>query len=316
MTTQKPKGNLLAGICFLLLAVSCLPVLLGSEAYALPDDLAEAENIFIKLLPMAVYIYLGIVLLARRRGVWLFAGFLALAVMALGAAVPDPWFRVYFSRALPGVNILNKMFCTTVTGGFTGVFCWFLYPWYQGVLYAAAYLFAGIVALRKEKAQKLRLVPVILAAVSFVFMVFSVLRPGFAERYLGYYYLNALPLLLVVLFVVFLVYAALAAGLFGTAVWCVYPNGKPVGQTPPAPGAYPPPPAGGPGSSVRPGTPPYPYAPASYQPPRGPYAPPQQPWQGGRPDTAEELKKFKELLDMGAITQEEYDEKKKQLLGL
>lgn len=31
---------------------------------------------------------------------------------------------------------------------------------------------------------------------------------------------------------------------------------------------------------------------------------------------AEELKKFKELLDMGAITQEEYDAKKKQLLGL
>ena len=31
---------------------------------------------------------------------------------------------------------------------------------------------------------------------------------------------------------------------------------------------------------------------------------------------ADELKKFKELLDMGAITQEEYDAKKKQLLGL
>ena len=31
---------------------------------------------------------------------------------------------------------------------------------------------------------------------------------------------------------------------------------------------------------------------------------------------AEELKKFKELLDMGAITQEEFDAKKKQLLGL
>ena len=30
--------------------------------------------------------------------------------------------------------------------------------------------------------------------------------------------------------------------------------------------------------------------------------------------SADELKKFKELLDMGAITQEEYDEKKKQLL--
>ena len=31
---------------------------------------------------------------------------------------------------------------------------------------------------------------------------------------------------------------------------------------------------------------------------------------------ADELKKFKELLDMGAITQEEFDAKKKELLGL
>ena len=31
---------------------------------------------------------------------------------------------------------------------------------------------------------------------------------------------------------------------------------------------------------------------------------------------AEELKKFKELLDMGIISQEEFDEKKKQLLGI
>ena len=31
---------------------------------------------------------------------------------------------------------------------------------------------------------------------------------------------------------------------------------------------------------------------------------------------ADELKKFKELLDSGVITQEEFDEKKKQLLGL
>ena len=31
---------------------------------------------------------------------------------------------------------------------------------------------------------------------------------------------------------------------------------------------------------------------------------------------ADEIKKFKELLDMGAISQEEYDAKKKQLLGL
>jgi predicted Zn-dependent peptidase len=32
--------------------------------------------------------------------------------------------------------------------------------------------------------------------------------------------------------------------------------------------------------------------------------------------TADELKKFKELLDSGVITQEEFDAKKKQLLGL
>ncbi len=32
--------------------------------------------------------------------------------------------------------------------------------------------------------------------------------------------------------------------------------------------------------------------------------------------SADELKKFKELLDMGAISQEEFDAKKKQILGL
>ena len=31
---------------------------------------------------------------------------------------------------------------------------------------------------------------------------------------------------------------------------------------------------------------------------------------------ADELKKYKDLLDSGVITQEEFDEKKKQLLGL
>jgi len=31
---------------------------------------------------------------------------------------------------------------------------------------------------------------------------------------------------------------------------------------------------------------------------------------------ADELKKYKELLDSGIISQEEFDEKKKQLLGL
>ena len=34
------------------------------------------------------------------------------------------------------------------------------------------------------------------------------------------------------------------------------------------------------------------------------------------PSAADELKKYKELLDMGVITQEEFDAKKKQLLGL
>lgn len=37
---------------------------------------------------------------------------------------------------------------------------------------------------------------------------------------------------------------------------------------------------------------------------------------GGTISAADELKKFKELLDMGVITQEEFDAKKKQLLGL
>ena len=54
------------------------------------------------------------------------------------------------------------------------------------------------------------------------------------------------------------------------------------------------------------------------------YAAPQQPrvnYGGAQPhsgvvDVADELKKYKELLDMGAITQEEFDEKKKQLLNL
>ena len=34
------------------------------------------------------------------------------------------------------------------------------------------------------------------------------------------------------------------------------------------------------------------------------------------PSAADEIRKFKELLDMGAITQEEFDAKKKQILGL
>ena len=35
-----------------------------------------------------------------------------------------------------------------------------------------------------------------------------------------------------------------------------------------------------------------------------------------KPNAADELKKYKELLDMGAITQEEYETKKNELLGL
>ena len=35
-----------------------------------------------------------------------------------------------------------------------------------------------------------------------------------------------------------------------------------------------------------------------------------------QPKTTDELKKYKELLDGGVITQEEFDAKKKQLLGL
>ena len=34
------------------------------------------------------------------------------------------------------------------------------------------------------------------------------------------------------------------------------------------------------------------------------------------PSSADELKKYKELLDNGVLTQEEFDAKKKQLLGL
>jgi predicted Zn-dependent peptidase len=36
----------------------------------------------------------------------------------------------------------------------------------------------------------------------------------------------------------------------------------------------------------------------------------------GTVDVAGEIKKFKELLDMGAISQEEFDKKKDQLLNL
>ena len=35
-----------------------------------------------------------------------------------------------------------------------------------------------------------------------------------------------------------------------------------------------------------------------------------------QPNSADELKKYKELLEIGVISQEEFDAKKKQLLGL
>ena len=37
---------------------------------------------------------------------------------------------------------------------------------------------------------------------------------------------------------------------------------------------------------------------------------------GNTTSNADELKKYKDLLDSGVITQEEFDEKKKQLLGI
>ena len=95
-------------------------------------------------------------------------------------------------------------------------------------------------------------------------------------------------------------------------------------------GPYAPPPSipGGPvNTSGRPAPPPYPHMPASYQPPQAGRTPPypQQPQgtymsrQGNAPqqvDAAEELQKYKQLLDSGVITQEEFDAKKKQLLGI
>ena len=52
-----------------------------------------------------------------------------------------------------------------------------------------------------------------------------------------------------------------------------------------------------------------PYQPPVQAPPRPQAAPVVQ-------DAADEIRKYKELLDMGAITQEEFDAKKRQLLGL
>lgn len=55
-----------------------------------------------------------------------------------------------------------------------------------------------------------------------------------------------------------------------------------------------------------------PHAGASTVQPQAPYAPPGDPF---RSDTnADELLKYKQLLDSGAITQEEYDRKKRELL--
>ena len=46
------------------------------------------------------------------------------------------------------------------------------------------------------------------------------------------------------------------------------------------------------------------------------YHKPQQAQVVNQVSAADELKKFKELLDMGVITQEEFDAKKKELLGI
>lgn len=109
-------------------------------------------------------------------------------------------------------------------------------------------------------------------------------------------------------------------------------NYPPQQGTVPQQGPYAPPPAGGPVNAGGRPTPP-PYAPASSQPPRAGRTPPypQQPQgtymprQGNAPqqgvapqqvDAAEELQKYKQLLDNGVITQEEFDAKKKQLLGI
>ena len=44
---------------------------------------------------------------------------------------------------------------------------------------------------------------------------------------------------------------------------------------------------------------------------------PAAPFEAGKPrDVVEELKRYKDLLDSGILTQEEFDAKKKQLLGL
>ena len=46
-------------------------------------------------------------------------------------------------------------------------------------------------------------------------------------------------------------------------------------------------------------------------------AAPAAPFEAEKPrDVVEELKRYKELLDSGILTQEEFDAKKKQLLGL
>ena len=103
------------------------------------------------------------------------------------------------------------------------------------------------------------------------------------------------------------IYALSGVGWLLAGLWMAFPEGMVQRSAAPAaptqPVAAPP---------VYPAAPPYPQQPQQGTVPRQ-GATPQQ---GGRPDAAEELKKFKELLDMGAITQEEYDEKKKQLLGL
>ena len=95
-----------------------------------------------------------------------------------------------------------------------------------------------------------------------------------------------------------------ALALLFTGMWAAFPRGipgagrKPVPQRAPYAPQGTPAPGGGPRMTTG-----------------APQQAPQRP-AGPIPGAAEELKQYKELLDMGAITQEEYDQKKKQLLGL
>ena len=247
-----------------------------------------------QLLPIAVYLYLAILLFAKRRGVALAIGFALLAVMTFAnfgpIPVEDVVVRPLFGDVLLNIRLVNLMF------GF-GIYAPPYYPWYQVLLFLVIYLFSAIIAGAKEKARSLRIIPVIVLALSFVLLFFYAII-----AWLTYQYVMLSGLLLLIVLSL-LSYALTAFAFYSTAVWCVYPNGKPVG----APRAASQPPYAPPQGTPAPGGPRMTTG-ASQQAPQRPAGP--------IPGAAEELKQYKELLDMGAITQEEYDQKKKQLLGL